>query len=73
MAVRPACALALPSAAMMLLAAAPAFAQFPGGIQAYQAAGRTPPTFTDLAIAPGLTVIRAVHLNELRTAVLGLL
>jgi hypothetical protein len=33
--------------------------------QAYQAAGRTAPTYTD----PGaLSVIKAIHLNELRTA-----
>src|SRR2546422_336569 len=35
--------------------------------QAYVAAGRTPPTYTDPLVAR-LTVINALHLNELRTA-----
>jgi hypothetical protein len=34
--------------------------------QAYVAAGQTPPTYTD---PTGLTVTKAIHLNELRTAV----
>jgi hypothetical protein len=34
--------------------------------QAYQAAGRTLPTYTDPTVAPGLAVIQASHLNELR-------
>ncbi len=37
--------------------------------QAYQAAGRTAPTYTD---PTGLTVIKAIHLNELRSAVRAL-
>jgi hypothetical protein len=37
--------------------------------QAYPAAGQTAPSFTDSAISPGLTIIKAVHLNELRSAV----
>ena len=36
--------------------------------QAYQAVGRTAPTYTDATV----TVIKAIHLNELRTAVRGL-
>jgi len=40
--------------------------------QAYQAAGQTPPTYTDSAVVAGLTVIKAIHLNELRTAVRAL-
>jgi hypothetical protein len=34
--------------------------------QAYQAAGRTAPTYTD---PTALSVIKAIHLNELRTAI----
>jgi hypothetical protein len=40
--------------------------------QAYQVVGRVAPTYTDPTVASGLTVIRAVHLNELRAAVRGL-
>ena len=40
--------------------------------EAYQATGRTPPTYTDPAVAAGLTIIQALHLNELRTAVRAL-
>ncbi|PYM97031.1 MAG: hypothetical protein DME04_00070 [Candidatus Rokuibacteriota bacterium] len=40
--------------------------------EAYQAVGRTAPTYTDPAVTAGLTVIKAVHLNELRAAVRGL-
>ncbi len=38
-------------------------------VQAYQAAGKTPPTFTDADVQAGQTVIRAVHITELRAAV----
>ena len=37
--------------------------------QAYQAAGRTLPTYTDSTVVTGVTIIKAVQLNELRTAV----
>jgi len=40
--------------------------------EAYQAVGGTAPTYTDPTVASGLTVIKAVHLNELRAAVRGL-
>ena len=40
--------------------------------EAYQAAGRTLPTYTDLTLVAGVTVIKALHLNELRTAVRAL-
>jgi hypothetical protein len=40
--------------------------------EAYRAVGRTAPTYTDPTVAAGLTVIKAVHLNELRAAVRGL-
>ena len=40
--------------------------------EAYQAVSRTAPTYTDPTVAAGLTVIKAVHLNELRAAVRGL-
>jgi len=39
---------------------------------AYQALGRAAPTYTDPTATAGLTVIKAVHLNELRAAVRGL-
>ena len=39
---------------------------------AYEAADRPAPTYTDPAIAPGAVAIRAVHLTELRAAVVGL-
>jgi hypothetical protein len=38
--------------------------------QAYAAAGRTPPTFTDATIGARLQVIRVVHIQELRDAVI---
>ena len=40
--------------------------------QAYQAAGWTPPAYTDPTIVAEQTVIQAIHLNELRTAVRAL-
>jgi hypothetical protein len=40
--------------------------------QAYQAAGQTALAYTDLTGVAGTTVINAVHLNELRTAVRAL-
>jgi hypothetical protein len=41
--------------------------------EAYQAAGRTLPTYTDSDVTARFTVIRASHLAELRAAVLALL
>jgi len=41
-------------------------------IQAYQAAGLTPPTFSDATLTTGSTLVRATHIAELRTAVLAL-
>jgi len=40
--------------------------------QAYQAAGRTSPAYTDPTVGAGLAVIKAIHLNELRAAVRAL-
>jgi hypothetical protein len=40
--------------------------------QAYQAAGRTPPTYSDPTVVAGLTIISAIQLNELRTTVRAL-
>jgi hypothetical protein len=40
--------------------------------QAYAAAGRAAPVFTDSTITSGVTVIKAVHLNELRDGVRNL-
>lgn len=40
--------------------------------EAYQAAGRTQPTYPEPTITAGQTVIRASHLSELRTAVRSL-
>ena len=40
--------------------------------QAYQAAGRTPPSFADQVLTSGLTPVRAAHIAELRAAVLAL-
>ena len=40
--------------------------------EAYAAAGRPAPRWTDPAPAAGTTPIRAAHLNELRAAVLAL-
>ena len=37
--------------------------------QAYAAAGRRLPSYTDAAVQPGVTAIKAVHVNELRRAV----
>jgi hypothetical protein len=37
--------------------------------QAYQAAGRTVPTYTDPSPVAGATLIKAIHLNQLRSAV----
>jgi hypothetical protein len=41
-------------------------------LEAYSRAGLTPPTFTDSTIAPQNTVIRAVHVQQLRSAVAGI-
>jgi hypothetical protein len=41
-------------------------------VEAYQAGGRTAPTFTDPTLQAGVTVIRAVHVQELRAAVISL-
>ncbi len=38
----------------------------------YSSAGRTPPFFTDPILTPGQTIIKAVHIAELRTAVLAI-
>jgi hypothetical protein len=40
--------------------------------EAYLGATRTPPTFTDPTLTPGTSIIRVVHINELRNAVLAL-
>ena len=40
--------------------------------QAYEAVRRTVPTYTDLSVLAGLTIIKAIHLDELRTAVRAL-
>ena len=40
--------------------------------QAYQAAGRTPPTYSEPSLIAGQTPIRAAHIAELRAAVLAL-
>lgn len=40
--------------------------------EAYAAAGRAAPTYTDPTIVPGTTVIRVVHVQELRDAVIAL-
>ena len=37
--------------------------------QAYAAAARTPPSFTDASLTPRVTGIRAIHLTELQSAV----
>jgi hypothetical protein len=39
--------------------------------QVYVAAGRTPPTYTDPALGPG-TTMRAIHITELRAAVIAI-
>jgi YD repeat-containing protein len=39
---------------------------------AYAAAGRTAPTYTDFAITPGVTEIKAAHIMEIRAAVVAL-
>lgn len=39
---------------------------------AYVAAGKTPPTYTDAVLAPNQTVIKAVHIVELRNAAVAL-
>ena len=41
-------------------------------LQAYDAAGRTPLPFTDFPIVPHQTAIKAVHITELRAAILTL-
>jgi hypothetical protein len=38
----------------------------------YQAAFRTPPTYTDSNLVPGVTTMKAAHLLELRNAVIGI-
>lgn len=38
----------------------------------YQSAARTPPLFTDLALIAAQTIIRAVHITELRAAILAI-
>ena len=40
--------------------------------EAYAAAGRAAPAYTDPVVTPGATVIRAAHLMELRAAVAAL-
>ena len=40
--------------------------------EAYRAAGREIPVYTDGFVVAGVTEIRAVHLEELRTATLAL-
>ncbi len=40
--------------------------------EAYGAAGRTAPRWTDVAPVAGVTPIRAAHLTELRAAVVAL-
>jgi len=40
--------------------------------QAYEAAARTPPTYSDPALTVGQTSVRAVQIAELRAAVLAL-
>jgi hypothetical protein len=40
--------------------------------QAYQAAGRTAPSFSDPSLTAGLTAVRAAHIAKLRAAVLAL-
>jgi len=40
--------------------------------QAYQAAGRAAPTYTDPVLGAGLTPARAAHIAELRAAVQAL-
>ncbi len=41
-------------------------------VEAYAAAGRAVPAWTDESTVPGLTPIRATHLTELRRAVVAL-
>jgi hypothetical protein len=41
-----------------------------GGV--YSAAGRTPPAYTDPALVAGQTAIKAIHISELRAAVVAL-
>jgi hypothetical protein len=40
--------------------------------QVFSQTGQTVPTFTDATLTPGVTVFRAVHINELRAAVITL-
>ena len=40
--------------------------------EAYAAAGRTAPAFTDATIVQGASVVRAVHIAELRAAIVAL-
>jgi hypothetical protein len=40
--------------------------------QAYDAAGQSAPVFTDPSLIPQTTTIRAIHISELRGAVLAL-
>jgi hypothetical protein len=40
--------------------------------QAYLSAGRLAPSYAEPTIAAGLTLIQAIHLNELRALVRGL-
>jgi len=37
-------------------------------VEVYQALGRGAPSFTDATISVGVTVIRADHINQLRSA-----
>jgi len=37
--------------------------------QAYVSAGRIPPTYSDPSVVGGATIIKAIHLSELRIAV----
>ena len=41
-------------------------------VAAYSAAGRPPPSFADPTLVPGATVIKAIHIAQLRAAVVAL-
>jgi hypothetical protein len=40
--------------------------------RSYNAAKLTPPAYTDATIVPGVTIVKGVHIAELRNAVLSL-